>query len=179
MKEFYTYLHRDSNGRVFYVGCATANPDKRGVRAKLGRAYSTYGHTAEWDAIATCGYTVEILDKHQSKQDAYKQEIALIAKFREAGEPLVNISAGGGGSNGIKDSPEVRKKKSITKLGELNPMHGRFGLSHPNSRMVIQSGYGYVFASVQEAAEFFGVKMKTLYNQLSGHRPNKFNLEFA
>lgn len=58
-------------------------------------------------------------------------------------------------------------------------MHGKTGLDHPASRMVVHTGYGYVFASVKEAADFFGMKMKTLHNQLSGHRPNKFNLEFA
>lgn len=92
-------------------------------------------------------------------------------------------------SESLKSSPKNLRGKKLpdwwkqkiadTKQGELNPMHGKTGLDHPTSRMVVHTGYGYVFASVQEAADFFGMKMKTLHNQLSGHRPNKFNLEFA
>lgn len=92
-------------------------------------------------------------------------------------------------SDSMKASPRNLKGKKLpdwwkqkiaaTKVGDMNPMHGKTGLSHPMSRAVINAGYGYVFASVQDAADFFGLNMKTLYNQLSGHRPNKFDLEFA
>jgi hypothetical protein len=92
-------------------------------------------------------------------------------------------------SESLKASPKNLRGKKLpnwwkdriaeAKLGDKNPMHGKTGLDHPNTRMVIHAGYGYVFASVQDAADFFGMKMKTLYNQLSGHRPNKLNLEFA
>ena len=179
MKEFYTYIHRDLSGRVFYVGCATSNPSKRGTRAKTQRAYSTSGHTEAWNAAASSGYTVEIVSRHQTKADAYSKEIEMIGSFRDAGEPLVNICDGGGGRNGAKDSAEVRAKKAASKIGKLNPMHGKRGLEHPQSRCVVLHGYGLVFASVQEAADFFGLKMKSLYNKLSGHRPNDTNLEFA
>jgi hypothetical protein len=92
-------------------------------------------------------------------------------------------------SETMKASPHSLKGKQLpdwwkqriaaTKVGDLNPMHGRRGSDHPTSRAIINSGYGLVFESVTEAAEFYGMKMKTLYNQLTGHRPNKLNLEFA
>lgn len=92
-------------------------------------------------------------------------------------------------SESMKSSPHNLKGKQLpdwwrdriakTKIGERNPQFGKCGIESRQSRAVINPGYGYVFASVTEAAEFFGIKMKTLYNMLSGHRPNPFQLEFA
>ncbi len=179
MKEFYTYLHRGSDGRVFYVGCATTNPNKRGTRARLQRAYATSGHAPAWHAAAAGGYAVEILDKYQDKSVAFDHERKLIAELREAGEPLVNICSGGPGMPGAKDSDEVRMKKSVTKVGYLNPMFGKTGAANPNSRKVINKETGDVYDSVSIAADAFGVKLKTLYNWLSGHRKSPLPLEFA
>lgn len=72
-----------------------------------------------------------------------------------------------------------RRRIAETKVGELNPMHGKRGAESPRSRAIVNASYGMVFESVTEAAEFYGMKMKTLYNQLTNHRPNKLNLEFA
>jgi hypothetical protein len=44
---------------------------------------------------------------------------------------------------------------------------------------VIDRATGTVYDSVQIAADARGVKMKTLYNWLSGHRSNCTALEFA
>ena len=179
MKQFYTYLHRNTDGEVFYIGCATTNPDKRGTRAKLQRAYSTFGHSAAWHEQVKRGYTVEILQIFQDRSIAFEHEKKLIAEYRSNGSPLVNICAGGPGMFGAKDSPEVRKKKSVTKIGSLNPMYGKTGGKHPNSRKVIDRSTGVIYDSVQIAADSLGHKMKTLYNWLSGHRPNPTSLEFA
>lgn len=80
---------------------------------------------------------------------------------------------------GVKDAPHVRRMKSITKIGTRNPMYGRTGAAHPNSRMVRDTDSGIVYESVQIAAVALGYKMKTLYNWLSGHRQNPTTLEFA
>lgn len=92
-------------------------------------------------------------------------------------------------SDSMKASPHNLKGKKLpdwwkqriaaTKVGDRNPMHGRKGAQHPMAKVVINAAYGLVFESVTEAAEFYGVKVKTLYNQLTGHRTNKLNLEFA
>lgn len=63
--------------------------------------------------------------------------------------------------------------------GPNNYMRGRVGALHPNSRKVVDRHTGQTFDSVLLAAEHRGVKMKTLYNWLSGHRPNPTALEFA
>jgi hypothetical protein len=178
MKAYYVYTHAAA-GRVFYVGCATTNFNKRGERAKRGRAYSTLGHTPSWHAAAAGGYDVAVVFESDARDDAFEREVSLIAELRGAGHPLVNIARGGAGCPGVTDSDEVRRKKSITKLGALNPMHGKTGALNPNSRKVRDKTSGTVYDSVQLAADAKGFKMKTLYNWLSGHRPNPTSLELA
>lgn len=66
-----------------------------------------------------------------------------------------------------------------TKYGSNNPMYGKTGMLSPRSRKVVDINTGEVYDSVSIAAEKYELKMKTLYNMLSGHRPNKYNLKFA
>jgi hypothetical protein len=79
-----------------------------------------------------------------------------------------------------KKLPDWWKDKiAATKVGTLNPMHGKTGAAHPNSRKVRCTVTGALYDSVLIAAEAQGHKMKTLYNWLSGHRSNPTSLEFA
>lgn len=72
-----------------------------------------------------------------------------------------------------------RQRIAVAKVGELNPMYGKTGAEHPNSRKVIDRATGATYDSVQLAADALGFKMKTLYNWLSGHRKNPTTLELA
>ncbi len=175
-KQHYTYMHRNPEGHVFYVGCATTQPNKRGVRAKLGRAYATSGHTPEWHSASASGYTVEILRMFDDRNEAFEHEKLLIAEMRSAGEPLVNKASGGAGMPGVKDSDEVRQKKAVTKIGELNPMHGKVS---PRAKPVIDMQAGVFYSSVQDAADHLGYKMQTLWSMLKGINPNNTSLRFA
>jgi hypothetical protein len=179
MKQYHTYLHRGADGRVFYVGCASAYMDKSTLKSKYQRAFANSGHMPAWYAAASNGYSVEIREHFDDRAVAFSAEIKLIQEMRDKGEPLVNICDGGAGMPGVKDSIEVRLKKSITKIGILNPMHSKTGAEHPMSRKVRDSATGDVYDSVQIAADATGQKMKTLYNWLSGHRKNPTTLEFA
>lgn len=179
MKQYHTYLHRSKDGRVFYVGCASAYTNRETMKAKYQRAFSRSGHIEEWYVAAASGYSVEILEHFTRRAAAFAAERSLISEMRQRGEPLVNICDGGPGMPGAKDSDAVRRKKAITKMGPLNPMYGKTGAQHPNSRRVRDRSTGIVFDSVLIAAEARGFKMKTLYNWLSGHRPNPTTLEFA
>ena len=79
-----------------------------------------------------------------------------------------------------KKLPDWWKEKiSRTKTGEKNPMYGKTGVLSHRSRKVIDINTGEVYDSVSIAADKYELKMKTLYNMLSGHRPNKYNLKFA
>lgn len=178
MKAHYVYTHA-SEGRVFYVGCATTNFNKRGERAKRGRAYSTLGHTPAWHEAAAGGYEVVVVFESDDRTEAFAREVDLIAELRAAGHPLVNIARGGAGAPGIKDSDEVRRKKSITKLGALNPMHGKTGAAHHNSRKVRDKVTGAEYPSVTAAARAAGLSMQGLHNMLTGHRVNTSTMELA
>lgn len=90
-----------------------------------------------------------------------------------------NGGNGGVVSVGDKLPEEWRASISAAKMGKANPMHGRKGAASPMSRKVRDRTTGAVYDSVQLASEARGCKMKTLYNWLSGHRPNPTTLEFA
>ncbi len=89
----------------------------------------------------------------------------------------------GGNGDVVKTGDKLpeswRKNIAAAKIGALNPMHGKTGPAHPNSRKVRDAATGALYDSVLLAAEAHGFKMKTLYNWLSGHRPNPTTLELA
>lgn len=179
MKLYCVYQHRDIEGKVFYVGCCSSNPAKRGVRAKLQRAYATGGHSSAWHERACVGYTVDVLEMFTDRVKAFAREIEVIADRRNSGCKLVNISTGGAGARGVIDPPEVRAKKAITKIGDLNPMYSKTGIKHPNSRPVVNIQNGVFYESLIEAAESLGYKMQTLHKRLTGRLPNKTLWRFA
>lgn len=80
---------------------------------------------------------------------------------------------------GKKLSEEWKNNIRKSKFGSDNPMYGRIGAEHPNSRKVINTDTFEIYDSVSIAAEQNGMKMKTLYNILSGHRQNKTTLKFT
>lgn len=72
-----------------------------------------------------------------------------------------------------------RKAISAGQSGPNNYMRGKTGSDAPNRREVIDTATGNRYSTVSLAAESHGLKMKTLYNWLSGHRPNPTSMEFA
>jgi hypothetical protein len=92
-------------------------------------------------------------------------------------------------SESMKNSDKNLKGKKLpdwwkdkirqTKYGENNPMFGRTGALSKVSRKVIDISTDIIYPSITDAADNNGLKMKTLYNMLSGHRPNKTTLKFA
>lgn len=89
-----------------------------------------------------------------------------------------------GGNGGVVKKgdklPEWWKERMVaSKIGARNPMFGKTGAANHRSRKVKETSTGIVYDSVLLAAEAKNVKMKTLYNWLSGHRPNPTSLEFA
>ena len=182
---YYVYLHRRvDTGEVFYVGCATKYAHRRGLKSQYSRAYDFRQRKPEWFAVwaEAGGMSVEFVQEFAVRAEALALEVALIVRYGRADRGrggLVNHTDGGNGMPGFKDRPESRRMKSATKLGALNPMYGKTGAAHPMSRPVIHTQYGVFYESVEEAAAGFGYKMKTLYNWLSGHRPNPTPLEFA
>lgn len=65
------------------------------------------------------------------------------------------------------------------KLGERNPMHGKTGAAHPNSRRVRDKATGAEYPSVTAAARAAGLSVQGLHNMLTGHRVNTSTMELA
>jgi hypothetical protein len=74
---------------------------------------------------------------------------------------------------------EWRERIRVAKLGARNPMFGRTGSAHPRARSVVDTLTGKRYPSVTAAALALGVPMKSLHNQLSGHRENRTSARWA
>lgn len=185
MKKYCVYIHRrKDNNLPFYVGCCTRHDNNRSTGVKKFRRAFDFGQRTEtWKRIKeeSGGVLVEIPCFFDDKKDAYEKEKELVDVYGRMdfeGGILVNECSGGNGAPNQYNSEETKQKKSVTKLGELNPMFGKTGKDHPNTRRVINIKTSKVYESVSEAAEASGLKMKTLYNWLSGHRKNPTDLRF-
>ena len=117
---------------------------------------------------------------------ATRQKRSLLAQRprTQAWLDSIRIARKNGGNGGVVKKGDRlpqpwRENITASKLGSRNPMFGRCGSQHPNSRRVIDRLTGRTFDSVLMASEHHGVKMKTLYNWLSGHRLNPTSLEFV
>lgn len=95
----YVYIHyRLDSGIPMYVG--------KGVN---GRGFSAAGRSKKWMfTAAKRGVRVEIYDHGLTTDQAYALEILLIAKFRNEGIDLCNMTDGGDGRSGFES--EKRKK---------------------------------------------------------------------
>lgn len=92
-------------------------------------------------------------------------------------------------SESLKNSPlSLRGKKlpdwwkqriAATKVGAKNPMYGKTGAAHPNSRRVIDKATGAEYPSVTAAARAAGLSMQGLHNMLTGHRINTTAMELV
>lgn len=186
MKKYCVYIHRrKDNNLPFYIGCCSWHEKRRATGLKkFTRAFASAHRRPRWFKIRNeaGGVTVEIPFVFDDKKDAYKKEYEIVELYgRECFNNglLTNECRGGIGAPGQYNSAETRKKKSVTKLGELNPMYGKRGKETPMAKMVVNIKTNKVYESVSEAAIDCGFKMKTLYNWLSGHRPNKTDLRFT
>lgn len=65
------------------------------------------------------------------------------------------------------------------KMGKRNPMHGKTGAAHPNSRRVRDKATGVEYPSVTAAARAAGLSIQGLHNMLTGHRVNTSTMELA
>ena len=94
---FYTYAHyRADDNRIFYIG---KGKGKRHANNKNRNKY--WNHV-----VAKHGFKSEILCHWETEDEAFDHEKFLIKTLKELGHALVNITAGGEGSSGVKPTPE-------------------------------------------------------------------------
>jgi len=102
----------------------------------------------------------------------------------EAWVKSIRASRKNGGNGGVVkkgDKLPDAWREAIAKgqRGPNNYMRGRCGALSPVGREVVNTDTGERWPTVEAAASAHGLKMKTLYNKLSGHRANDLPLRFA
>jgi group I intron endonuclease len=110
----YTHTRPDTN-EIFYVGKGT------GKRMKQKSNRSKYWH----NIVNKCGsYKAEIIAGNLTEQEALNFEILMIAKMRESGFVLCNLTNGGDGTSGYKHTEEAKQKFSEQRKGRPSPTKG-------------------------------------------------------
>ena len=115
MKETYIYKISDENGNVRYIGKSN-NPRRR-----------LYQHTKDRHNLHKFNWLKSIINRGQKpvleiiekvSVSLWKErEIYWIAKYREDGHKLLNMTIGGDGAEGMKHSEESKQKMSDSKKG--------------------------------------------------------------
>lgn len=105
---FYTYMHlRGDTGAPFYVG-----------KGHGYRAWHKGGRNPHWHNVTRAhGRTVEILARWATDAEAAAHEVLLIDCLRATGCKLVNITAGGEGALGRRQSDEAKARISQANKG--------------------------------------------------------------
>ena len=187
------YTHRDSEGKVFYVGCTK---DKY----RPFRKYNTKSpkRSLEWFERCNNDFTVEIVAEGLSQELAYELEEFMIAEYgRECdGGVLVNKSTGGHGSNGttFKHSNETKEvisqslkgrvftaehKQKLSESGYKRfEKEVRTGSNNPRSKKVICIVTGKVWGCVKDCALDNNINYNTLAHKLNGNNTNNTNFKY-
>ncbi len=116
VKNCLVYLHMKANtSKIFYVGIST----------NFRRPFDERNRSKAWKAVAEkYGVEVEIIAENLTWKEACIEEKKLILKFgrRDLGKGfLVNLTEGGDGAVGRKDTEQRRREKKLLML-EHNPM---------------------------------------------------------
>jgi hypothetical protein len=106
---FYTYAHFTPQGKLFYIGKGS----------NVHRAFYFNGRNSYWTrVVAKYGKpNVKILAQWDTEKEAFEHEKVLISCFRNMRYKLVNLTDGGEGSSGYKQTKEQREKIRLSKLG--------------------------------------------------------------
>ncbi len=105
---YYTYTHSTPTGEVFYVGKGHDN-----------RAYTYRDRGWAWrEAVAKAkGILIKIDTEWNTEEEAFEHEKFLIQHHKSLGAKLVNLTEGGKGPLGYKQSEAVRALKSKLMTG--------------------------------------------------------------
>ena len=108
MNIFYVYLHRrKTDNKVFYVG-----------KGKNRRAWCTDKRNKHWNNVVDKhGFNVDIVFEGLSEQEAFQIEKDTILEMKYFGCDLTNMTDGGEGSSGFKQSDEQIQKRTLPKIG--------------------------------------------------------------
>ena len=99
---YYTYIHYDLDNNPFYVG-----------KGKGDRAFSNKDRGCQWwTYVRKCqGYTIKIVNYFETEDEAFVNEQELISEFSSKGLFLANLTKGGKGASGYKQSEKSKEHK--------------------------------------------------------------------
>lgn len=110
---YYTYAHytKDTN-KLFYIGKGTFDRQStfKRANAKVGRNNYWHNKVKKHD-----GFTVKILACWKNEQEAFCHEEFLISIFKD---DLVNLTSGGEGTAGRKQTQEEKDKRANKLRGQ-------------------------------------------------------------
>lgn len=119
-----------------------------------------------------------------SEELRHKRSVNSSGPRSEAWVKSIRRSRKNGGNGGVVkkgDKLPDTWRQAIAKgqSGPNNYMRGRGGELHHNRREVVNIATGERYATVTAAARALGMRMQTLHNQLTGHRPNTTTLRLV
>lgn len=160
MKKYYVYRHiRLDNNEPFYIGVgAKYRSNYTTLTSEYKRAFEKIRRKKLWyDIVEKTDYQVEILMEFDDYNEALKKEtefIKLYGRINNGSGCLANLTDGGQGAVG-----RIASKESVQKTVSAHIIP------------VVSKITGQVFPSIKEAANHFGIKPKTLANQLRHNNP--------
>jgi hypothetical protein len=108
---YYTYSHSSPEGKIFYIG--------KGLK---DRAFSFSDRSKNWKLAVKQhgGLSIQILAKWETENEAFEHEKFLISCFKDMNCSLVNLTNGGKGPYGFKQSEESNRIRSEKNKGYVH-----------------------------------------------------------
>lgn len=167
------YRHRRlDNNQIFYIG----------VGADEKRAFQKRDRSIFWNRITSkTDYSVEIIQRNLSQEDAFELEIFLISLYGRRDNKtgiLCNLTDGGDGRSNINVSLSTRKKLSVAALKQDKEklILGSKRLAGRKQK-VIDKNTGIIYNTIIEASNAANITLRHFKRCLYGDRPNYTGFE--
>jgi hypothetical protein len=169
------YRHRrlDTN-KIFYIGV--------GVDEK--RAFTKRSRNIFWNNIINkTDYSVEIIQKNLSQEEAFELEIFLIELYGRKDINtgiLCNLTDGGDGRRNIIVNLETRMKISVTNTNKNhNPIIRGTKKKETRNKYVLDTSTGKVYNTIIDACNIANISLRHFKRCLYGERANYTGFELV
>lgn len=133
MASLYTLSLLSTPENIRYVGITKYSDVERRLKAHKEKAGKVNRPVADWIAKHQEEVLVLKVAEYESWDEACNAEVQMIASLKERGFKLLNMTAGGDGSLGKKDSEETRMKKAAAGRGRTVSEETRKKISLANT----------------------------------------------